>query len=396
MIPRSTSRAPLRLALGPSLLLVGLAGACGDSGSETGASATGITSASASTSASATTTVTATDASASMSASSTSAASGESESASGVATSDASTTTGAASATTGGTGIKLDVGVTDGGGFETDTDGGSGECVAVDLLFVIDNSPSMGKYQEALSAAFPGFADQIFLNLPGGTDLHVGITTTSFFTGGCSESTTNCVSNASDAEILNHYTPPTEGNNGENGCQGRLFAWQGMNYFAGNTSDDPAALKAWFTGAATAAGEQGCSFEMAAAGAGWAADPPNAATNSGFIRDSGAVLLVFVLSDEPDKSPEPVSQFVDKLAAAKAECGGTKCILTAGLVNSFCYDNPNDSTLKTFLESFDTPPIIGTIGKIFPNDPEPDYTGVIGEALAQVIGQKCEEIGPPK
>jgi hypothetical protein len=235
----------------------------------------------------------------------------------------------------------------------------------------------------------------MFSNLPAGTDLHVGITTTSFFVGSCSESTVNCKSGASDAEILAHYTLPTDSNNGENGGQGRLYEWGGMNYFATNTAGDPAPLKTWFTGAATAAGETGCSFEMAAAAAGWAADPANAATNTGFLRDEGAVLLVFVLSDEPDKSPEPVSQFVDKLAAAKAGCGGLDCILAAGLVSDFCYDNAADTTLKTFLESFSEPPIVGSIGSPFPNDPPHDYTGVIGSALAQVIGQKCDEIEPP-
>lgn len=287
---------------------------------------------------------------------------------------------------------KLDMLVPDFGG--PDTEGATG-CFAVDLLFVVDNSPSMGPYQEALSAAFPQFVDLMFSNLPPGTDLHVGITTTSFFTGNCSESTVNCKSQASDAEILAHYTPPTMGNTNENGGQGRLYNYQGMPYFAANTDDDPAALKAWFTGAATAAGETGCSFEMAAAAAGWAADPANAATNAGFIRDESAVLLVFVLSDEPDKSPEPVSQFVDKLVAAKSACGGIDCILAAGLVSDFCYDNPADATLKTFLESFSAPPITGSIGSPFPNDPPPDYTGVVGEALAQVIGQKCEELPPP-
>ena len=50
----------------------------------------------------------------------------------------------------------------------------------------------MGPYQEALSAAFPMFVDEMFAALPVGTDLHVGITTTSFFDGNCSESTSNC------------------------------------------------------------------------------------------------------------------------------------------------------------------------------------------------------------
>lgn len=310
---------------------------------------------------------------------------GSTDSASGTTTAASAST--AAPTTTGAP--KLDVGSPETTAPATTTAGDKG-CTAVDLLFVIDNSPSMGKYQKNLGAAFPGFVDAMFGALPPGTDLHVGITTTSFFVGSCSESTVNCKSQASDQEILAHYQAPTGANNGENGGQGRLFNHDGKSFFAANTSDDPAALKTWFTAAAIAAGETGCSFEMPAAGAGWAADPANAPTNAGFIRDAGAVLLVFVLSDEPDKSPEPVGQFVDKLAAAKQVCGGINCILAAGLVSAFCYDHPADTTLKTFLESFSAPPITGFI------DGDPNtYAMVVGDALAGAISQKCDEIDPP-
>lgn len=285
-------------------------------------------------------------------------------------------------------GIKLDVGQPD---FPSDptTEAAKG-CTGVDLLFVIDNSASMGKHQEDLSAVFPDFVDAIIAALPPGTDLHVGLTTTSFFDGSCSESTVNCVSQSSEQEILNHYTPPTDGDNGENGEQGRLFDWQGQHYYALNTDDDPSGLKSWFTAAATAAGETGCSFEMPAAAAGWAADPATAPTNGGFIRDAGAVLVVFVLTDEPDKSPEPVSQWADKLIAAKQVCGGADCILASGLVPDKCYNNAGDATLKTFLESFAAPPFTGDID----GDPN-DYAMVVGAALAGVIQEKCEEIEPP-
>lgn len=46
-------------------------------------------------------------------------------------------------------------------------------CQAVDFLFVIDNSVSMGGEQEALVGAFPGFMSTIVDNLEAGSDFHV-------------------------------------------------------------------------------------------------------------------------------------------------------------------------------------------------------------------------------
>ena len=132
----------------------------------------------------------------------------------------------------------------------------------------------------------------------------IGITTTDFYCGpdgcSCSEFVFNCESQASAGAISDHYITPDVENTGTNGGQGRLFESGGMTYFATTTDSDPAPLKAWFTAAATAAGEDGCSFEMSSAGAAYAAHPANAAANSGFFRDAGAVLMVFVLTDEPE------------------------------------------------------------------------------------------------
>lgn len=262
-------------------------------------------------------------------------------------------------------------------------------CQYVDLLFVIDNSPSMGPHQEALAAAFPGFVDAMYEKLPSTVNLHVGITTTSFFSGSCSESTVNCVSAASPAEILAHYTKPTDGSTNTNGEQGRFFERAGKAFFEANVADpDRAPLKAWFSEAATEAGESGCSFEMASAGAAYAAHPANAATNGGFFRDDGGVLLVIVLSDEPDKSPEGVDTYRDMLRAVKTGCGGDACILTAGLVNP-CIEDVDD-TLFQFLNAFGEAPIVGDI------DEPADYGAVVGDALAQVVKSTCDEIVVPK
>jgi hypothetical protein len=274
-------------------------------------------------------------------------------------------------------------------------DGGPGDggevasCQYVDILFVIDNSPSMGPYQEDLAKAFPSFVDAMYQKLPPNVNLHVGITTTSFFTGSCSEAVSNCVTTATAQDIADHYVKPTDGNTGTNGEQGRFFEYGGKQFYEANTSDpDQSGLKTWFAGAAVAAGEKGCSFEMASAAAGYAAHPANSATNAGFFRDEKGVLLIVVLSDEPDKSPEGAQTYKDMLAAVKPVCGGDACILAAGLVNP-CIENVNNA-LWQFLNAFGEPPIWGNL-----KDPS-QYTQVVGDALAQVVKQTCDEISIPK
>ena len=278
-------------------------------------------------------------------------------------------------------GPKLDVGAPD-----PDAPSAAEHCTAVDLLFVIDNSPSMGQYQEQLAFAFPTFIDEVWATLPPDTDLHVGITTTSFFDGSCSESTMNCATAQTPAEVDAHYMTPSQGSTGVNGEQGRLFSYDALPYFEATVGGDPWPLKIWFAEAAVAAGETGCSYEMSAAGGAYAVAPDNDATNAGFVRDAGAVLAIFFLTDEPDKSPEGAQAYVDMIAAAKTECGGLDCVIAAGLVNE-CIMGV-DNTLWQVITGLTANPVIGSI-----DDPA-GYAGVIGGALAEVIGQTCDEIPP--
>ena len=267
-------------------------------------------------------------------------------------------------------------------GLNTEAD----SCTQVDLLFVVDNSPSMGKYQESLAQAFPAFVDAMYERLPPGTSLHVGLTTTPFDqTGNCSEAVSNCVTTASEAEIRTHYTTPDLGDTGNNGDQGKLYKYQGLTWFDADTGDpDREPLKRWFAGAAVEAGERGCSFEMPSAAAGWALHPANASSNTGFLRDDDTVLLVFVLSDEPDKSPDAITSYVNMITAAKSTCGGASCVVPAGIVNG-CIEGVNNP-LWQFLHGFGSTPVIGDI------DDQGNYAAVVGDALADVIETTCNEI----
>jgi hypothetical protein len=276
--------------------------------------------------------------------------------------------------------IKLDVGSPE------DTETRQDYCNFVDLLFVIDNSLSMEEYQLQLALAWPTFVDAMWENLPPGTDLHVGMTTTSFYTGSCSEFEFNCESQASQSEIDEHYITPDQGSTGTNGEQGRLFEWDGRTFYEAIVGEDPADFKNWFSQAAVAAGETGCSFEMMSAAAGYAFHPANATANEGFLRDEGAVLVVVILTDEPDKSPEGPQAYYDMIMQAKAGCGGDNCVIVTGLVDTCIIDVNNE--LWQFFNLF---------GGFQPNGDLEDptqYADVIGSALAQVIGETCETIPP--
>jgi hypothetical protein len=302
-------------------------------------------------------------------------------------------------------------------------------CTAVDILFVIDDSTSMGSYQQGLAAAAPGFADAIFASLPGGTDLHVGVTTSSFFggSGGTSPGETNCSPYYEGAgltgrdDLFEWYWTPDDMPYDANGAQGRLREHEGMTYFATTTDGDGAAMKDWLVGNITAVGEHGSVWEMVAAGAAYPFHPANAAHNAGFLRDEGAVLVILTLTDEVDNSPEDVETYHDMITAAKAGCGGDNCIVTAG-IHKPCLATAPDNVLYPLLASFGEEPTVADIGPelddCFDDCADGDivqcnavnppvtcaelaagggtqqYADALGGALAQVIAQTCADIPP--
>lgn len=270
----------------------------------------------------------------------------------------------------------------------------AGGCGAVDILFVIDNSASMGQFQAALADAFPQFVDAMYANLPANISLHVGITTTDFYCtmpgaaccpSSCSIGNTGCQIGSTPEEVAQlqtYYNPPADGDNGVNGSQGRLFVHDDQPFFVSNTSDDPAALKTWFTGAAIAAGEQGSSIEMPVAAAAFAVDPVNAATNAGFVRDNDAILLIVFLTNDPDASLQPLADYEAMVLAAKQNC--PECVLTAGLLRACVPDEKQ--RLWQFMTAFGDQPIWRDI------EAKAEYAEVVGGALASALVEACENI----
>lgn len=269
-------------------------------------------------------------------------------------------------------------------------DGPGGGCNAIDFLFVIDNSESMRTYQMGLAAQFPDFIDAMFEAVPAGIDIHVGLTTTDFDAkcGDAEATTAVCQSTASAGEITSHYRTPDTDPDGGNGTQGRLFSYAGKPYFEISSDDDPAPLVDWFSEAAVAAGEDGCSFEMPVAAAGWMASPANAEANAGFLRDELALLVVFVLTDEPDKSVESKSVYKQMILDAKPNCGGEACIFTSGLFPS-CTLEYNQKLWQFMVLFGNSEPPWGDI------EMTNDYSDVFGTALAGAIAQACQDIPVP-
>jgi hypothetical protein len=273
-------------------------------------------------------------------------------------------------------------------GVRLDIGGGEARegCNYVDLLFVIDNSGSMCEAQQGLAAVIPQLVDTIFDTLPSGTDVHVGLTTTSFSPGGQHQQVA-CIAQEGPAEIEDAYV--TDALVGGNGYQGRLFEHDGIGYFAGNTSSDGdrQALAQWFPGATSAIGCDGGAFEFTAAAAAYALDPSNAGTNGGFLRDEGGVLVIFVLSNEVDQSPDDLAVYQQVVRDAKQGCGGDACIVTAGLLAPNCVPSA-DPMVWRFLNAFGEAPAWGDVNDFA------GYAAVVDDALSDAIVETCDEITP--
>ena len=283
-------------------------------------------------------------------------------------------------------------------------------CTYVDLLFVIDNSSSMGDYQSALAIAFPDFASTLDTTLPPGTNVHVGVTSTEM---GYSSMGSTTISNGACSFIgdgnqpnTSFYVTPDDSDSGRNGAQGRLYAPNGQDpYFEFTTgAADLGALEAWFSAAATI-GEGGSNIEMSAAPVGWVGDAANSATNDGFIRDEGAVLVVFFMQDEPDQTPmtidgQPGGQFVlDRVAEVKAGCGGLECVIAGGFLNANACNADGNLPLDDFLAGVGESPVVQALPNENLAEDNPaaaaaEMNMLLSETLTEIIAQTCDEVGP--
>ncbi len=181
---------------------------------------------------------------------------------------------------------------------------------AVDILFMVDNSSSMGPLQQQLAAGFDAFMN-IIDSLPGGApDLHVGVVSSDMGVG--DDSIAGC--------------------NGQGGDRGRLqFAPRGAcaqtnlapdaHFIALRTEADgsrttnyPGGTLAQTFGCIAPLGELGCGFEQPFASVKHALDPALAPPeNLGFLRRE-AFLAVIMVTNEDDCSASPGVPLYDTIS----------------------------------------------------------------------------------
>ncbi|HEX4423046.1 MAG TPA: hypothetical protein VH165_34250 [Kofleriaceae bacterium] len=184
----------------------------------------------------------------------------------------------------------------------------------IDLLFLIDDSPSMADKQNNLAASFPQFID-ILSTLPGGLpNLHIAVVTSDLGSQGADDPAPG----------------PAIGSEGR--CSG--FGKAGLMQLFGapvvtgerflSDIKDPAKLDGSrirnYTGALSdafskmvKAGDDGCGFEQHLEAVKQALEPANT-PNAGFLRPD-AYLAVIIIADEDDCSMSHSSLIADDLAS---------------------------------------------------------------------------------
>ena len=192
----------------------------------------------------------------------------------------------------------------------------------LDILFVIDNSPSMASKQLALAQNFPRMLDRL-ASLDGGLpDLHVGVVTSDM---GTSADLT--------APAPNVGQPGISGGCGGAGDDGALHVGTaeltgGLTYISDVASADGTTRDRNYTGALgdvfsalATVGEQGCGYEQHLRAMRRALTNPR---NAGFVRPT-ANLAVVLVADEDDCSLSDASLFDPNNGPALGPMASYRC-----------------------------------------------------------------------
>jgi hypothetical protein len=273
-----------------------------------------------------------------------------------------------------GDGPKFDLGETADDGIPM-----SDECAKVDVLYIIDNSPSMYEEQQTLIANFGNFVADMQASLDGVDSYHIGaITSDDYQDGGWIDDGANTV-NAQAPECQHLGGLVVQAHSGM--C--KPFA-DGNNFITENDT-----LSTKFECIANV-GEDGDSDEyigdalinLLAEG------QQNAGCNANFIRDD-AMLIIVILTDENDSSNTNENQWFQAVVDAK---GSEENVVVLSLIwdesNNNCSNAFSETTgyqIETFTEMF-TNHAVGNIC-------DDSYAGFFSSAIP-TIESACENFEP--
>jgi len=176
----------------------------------------------------------------------------------------------------------------------------------IDLLFVVDNSISMGEEQTSLVANFPRFINVLETIEGGLPNVRIGVVSTDVGTGsqavgGCSNSTN---STGDNGVLLTSGCSQLGTNRFIEDVESTTTPGERIRNYSGTLAEAFGCIAELGTG--------GCGFEQPLESARRALDPngPNAAQVANFVRD-GAFLAIIFITDEDDCSAESDTLFSD-------------------------------------------------------------------------------------
>ncbi len=321
--------------------------------------------------------------------------------------------------------IKLDVGVDTDGNTGIDPDGmDESGCDKVDFLFVIDNSGSMGPFQDNLVANFPGFINTIQETLDEAQDYHIMVVDTdpappADCPGLCGQiEADGCLLPDGSCPIFNLENPlcqfscitALECTSSPGGCNAPIepepceIMGAGVVYPRGSDASntecnfssgerfmdasEPDLQAAFSCAARVGTAASGASEQpMGAIVEAVTPNRPAFECNGDFIRDD-AILVVTFITDEDDDAGDGSSGTVEgwRQALIAAKNGDDQAIVTLGLFGgSGCGED--SLRLTQFVDSWEDRGLQGSVCG--------DYQGFFQQAV-DLIDTTCNEFVPPK
>jgi len=271
------------------------------------------------------------------------------------------------------------------------------KCQAVDFMFVIDNSISMGPEQEALVGAFPGFMETIQTELEAGSDYHVMVLDTDAW-GRCDTGNeppwqgSDPDHNTCDAYITTTafeecdrirgagVVHPAGGESSNMLCTPS----SGGRYIDATEPDLPSMFECMATvGLAGHPSERPMNAIQEALLPGGEAEP----CNEGFLRDDALLVITFISDDPGTPDQGTPMDWYDSVVAAKGGDPTGVVVLGLGPADPAC-GGVNGLHWLSFVELWGDHgihgPVCGTAD---------DYVQFFQDSVS-VIDQACEEFVP--